>query len=524
MLTEDATKTTPVPAATTTSPSVKAGIGTLEFTDGYPIGETAATLRDHLDYLHGIEAFMNSVQGVSTYAIREGFHEAGVMDNDVLIFSELMDAQSLFLTGNADTMYFWSCLDLSDGPLVFEAPSETLGCIDDMWFRWVTDFGLPGPDRGEGGRYLVVSPGYDGPLPEGGYYVCHSRTNHALVLGRAFINENPGMDPAPTVARIKEELKIYAYAPGGEGSSIGAYLKGEGPLGKVAGSNTPRFVEGSGLAMNTVAPNDYGHYEMLDALVQLEPPEALDAELAGQFAALGIVKDQKFAPDERLRKILDEAAAVGNAASRTISMGAHPTDTFCYYDDDPTWFNPLFAGGYEFTNPPPEITEHGVEQYPNTGDRKLHSRTAMFYFATGVTPAMCMRLTGVGSQYLIGAIDAAGDPLDGAKTYRLTLPKDIPAARFWSLTLYDNQNRSMLQTPQRYPRAGSQSYPSPAAEAEPDGSTIVYFSPVQPDGVERGNWIQTDPDKGWCMLLRLYSPLQPFFDKSWRPGKFELVT
>jgi hypothetical protein len=523
MPTAVATKT-PLPPATTTPSNVEAGIGALEFTDGYPTEETASKLRDHLDYLHGVEAFMNSLQGVSTYAIRQGLLDAGVMDGDVLIFSELMDAKSLFLTANADTIYFFSFLDLSDGPLVVETPSETLGCIDDMWFRWVTDFGLPGPDRGQGGRYLMVPPGYDGPLPEGGNYVCHSRTNYALLLGRAFINENPGMDPAPTAARIKEQLKIYPYAPGGEGSSIGSYLAGEGPLGKPASPQSPRFVEGSGLAMNTVPPNDFGHYEMLDALVQLEPAEALDLELAGQFAAIGIVKDEKFAPDERLRAILDDAVAVGNASARTIGMGAHPTDGFRYYDGDTAWWNMLFAGGFEFTNPPPMITEHGVEPLPNKGARQLHSRTSMFYFATGITPAMCMLLTGVGSQYLIANVDATGDPLDGSKTYRLTLPKDIPAARFWSLTLYDNQNRSMLQTPQLYPRAGSQSYPSPAAEAEPNGSTVVYFSPTRPNDVPEGNWIQTDPDKGWCTVLRLYSPLQPFFDKTWRPGELELVS
>ena len=242
----------------------------------------------------------------------------------MLIFSELMDSRSLFLTANADTVYFWSFHDLSQGPLVFETPSDTLGLFDDMWFRWISDFGLPGADRGQGGTYLLVGPGYDGPLPEGGCYVRHSRTNHVTLIGRAFINENPGMDPAPTVARIKEQLKIYPYAAGGVGSSIGAYLTGKGPLGQPASPQSPRFVEGTGLAMNTVPPNDFGHYEMLDALVQLEPAEALDTELAGQFAAIGIVKDEKFAPDARLRKILDEAVAVGNAASRTRRDGCVP--------------------------------------------------------------------------------------------------------------------------------------------------------------------------------------------------------
>jgi hypothetical protein len=518
----DVTKT-PVPAAITTPSKVDAGIGTLEFTDGYPTTETAEKLRDHLDYLHGVEAFMNSIQGVSTYAIRKGFQDAGIADGDVVIFSELMDSRSLFLTANADTVYFWSFHDLSQGPLVVETPSDTLGLFDDMWFRWISDFGLPGADRGQGGTYLLVPPGYDAPLPEGGYYVRHSRTNHVTLVGRAFINENPGDDPAPTVDRIKEQLKIYPYASGGVGSSIGGFLTGKGPLGQPASPQSPRFVEGTGLAMNTVPPNDFGHYEMLNALVQMEPAEALDTELAGQFAALGIVKDEEFAPDERLRRILDDAVVVGNAASRTVGMGAHPTEGFRYYEGDSAWWNMLFVGGFEFTNPPPNITAEGVHPFPNKGARQLHSRTSMFYTATAITPAMCMRLTGVGSQYLIGNVDSAREPFHGAKTYRLRLPKDIPAARFWSLTVYDNQTRSMLQTEQLYPRAGSQEYPSPAAEADSDGSTVVYFSPTRPDDVGPGNWIQTDPERGWFVVLRFYSPLQPFFDKTWRPGEIELV-
>jgi hypothetical protein len=511
-----------VPSAITTPATQKSEIGTLEFTDGYPTSETAAKLRDHLDYLHGVETFMNTIQGVSVYAIREGFLNAGIADGDVVIFSGLMDSAGLYLTGNADTIYFWTFLDLSNGPLVVQTPADTLGVIDDMWFRWVTDFGLPGPDRGQGGTYLLVPPGYDGPLPEGGYYVRHARTNHLISVGRAFINENPGNDPAPTAERIKEQLKIYPYQPGGAGSSIGNYLTGQGPLGQLASPQSPRFVEGTGLVINTVPPNDFGHYELLDRLVQLEPAEALDPELAGQFAAIGIVKGEPFAPDPRLRTILEEAVAVGNAAARTVGMGAHPGDDFRYYDDG-AWWNMLFVGGFEFTNPQPNITAQGVQPFPNKGARQLHSRTSMFYTATCITPAMCMRLTGVGSQYLIANLDTNGDPFDGARTYRVRLPKDIPAARFWSLNVYDNQTRSLLQTPQRYPRAGSQMYPSPAAEAEPDGSTVVYFSPTQPDGVAPGNWIQTDPAKGWFVILRCYSPLQPFFDKTWRAGEIEPV-
>jgi hypothetical protein len=523
MPTEVAAKTA-VPPAVTTPSHIDTEIGTLEFVDGYPAGDTATKIRDHLNYVHGVDTFMNTIQGVSTMAIREGFLDAGINDGDAVVFSKLMDSRGLFLTGNADTIYFWVFLDLSDGPQVVETPSDTLGVIDDMWFRWITDFGLPGPDRGRGGTYLLLPPGYDGPLPEGGYYVHESRTNHVMLVGRAFINEYPGSDPAPAAERIKNQLKVYPYSPGGVGSSVGSFLTGKGHLGQLTDPHSPRFVEGTGLVINTIPPSDFGHYEMLDRLVQLEPAEALDPEIAGQFAAIGIVKDEKFAPDARLRNILNDAAAVGNAASRTVGMGALPDEGFRYYDDaDSAWWNMLFEGGFEFLNPPPLVTPEGIKPFPNKGARKLHSRTSMFYTATCITPAMCMRLPNVGSQYLLANLDRDGVAFDGSKTYRVTLPKDIPAARFWSLNAYDNQTRSLLQTDQIYPRAGSQSFPSPAAEAEADGSTVVYFGPTQPDGVSRANWIQTDPERGWFVILRLYSPLQPFFDKTWRPGEFEPV-
>jgi hypothetical protein len=511
---------TPIPASIQTPDRVESRIGTLKFKDGYPIGDTAERLRDELDYIHGVEAFMNSIQGVSLYALREGFAEVGVKDGEFIITSGMMDGKSLFLTANADTVYFWGNLNLSDGPLVVDTPPMVLGIFDDFWFRWVGDFGLAGPDKGQGGKFLLVGPEYDGILPEGGYFVRKSRTNLVTMLFRAFLDEGK---PAPAVARVKQTLKIYPYKPGGFGNSVASYLAGEAPLGDTPDPATPRFVEGTGLSINTVPPNDFGHYEMLNALVQMEPAEALDPEIAGQFAAIGIVKGKEFAPDARMRKILDEAVAVGNAASRTIAMGAHPTDRYRYYDESSAWYNMLFEGGYEFLDPPPAITKNGVIPSPKSGARKLHSRTSFFYTATGTTPAMCMLLTGVGSQYLIATVDADGEPLDGSKTYKVVLPKDIPAARFWSFTVYDNQSRSMLQTPQRFPRAGSQDYPTPAAVQSADGSTTIFFSPTKPEGISEGNWIQTDPAKGFFPMLRLYSPLQTFFDKSWKPSEIELV-
>ena len=174
-------------------------LGTLEFVDGVPSGETAEMVYDHLDFLHGVNAYLDGFRGASTYAIRKGFHDAGAEDNQVLLFSELLGSESVFLTANADTVYYMAIIDLTSGPMVVETPPQALGTFDDMWFGWIIDFGLPGPDRGEGGRFLLVPPGYDGPLPDSGYHVGHSRTSRALMAGRSFLTDD---DPAPTVETI----------------------------------------------------------------------------------------------------------------------------------------------------------------------------------------------------------------------------------------------------------------------------------------------------------------------------------
>jgi len=218
---------------------------------------------------------------------------------------------------------------------------------------------------------------------------------------------------------------------------------------------------------------------------------------------------------------MTDALTVGNAAARTLFM--RPRDSSWFYYPNSAWMNYLFETGYQFETPIPMITKEGVKPFPPTGYRQLDARTNFFYGVTGITPGMAMRLPGIGSQYLFALEDSNKQYFDGAKTYKVTLPKGIPEANFWSFTLYDNMTRSMLDTPQRFPRAGSQSYPSPAAEANADGSTTVYFGPKQPDGVKRGNWIQTMPGKGWFTILRLYSPLEPFFTKAWRPSEIEVV-
>jgi len=509
-----------VPPALTTPEEVDSRIGPLEFDDGAPSQATVDKVYDNLDFTHAFRAFVDTMQAVSIKALHKGLLSAGVKDNEVMVFSELMDAKSLFLTANADTIYAFGILDLTKGPMVLEVPPKFLGAIDDYWFRWVTDIGLPGADRGEGGKYLILPPGYDGPLPAGGFFVAQARTTRVAWFGRSFL-ENKS-DPKPAADTIKKFTKVYPYEAGGVGTPISEFLAGKAKLGRVTAPPPTKFHEGSGKVMNTVPPNNFSFYEMLDEVVQEEPATSLDAELMGPLAAIGIVKGKPFKPDARMKKILTEALAVANATSRSLLM--HPRDPSWFYYPGSAWWNFLFETGYEFETPIPLITRDGAKPFPPTGYRTMDARTAFFYGITGITPGMAMRLTGIGSQYLLASLDAKKQYLDGGKTYKVTLPKGIPEANFWSLTVYDNMSRSMLDTPQRHPRAGSQSYPSPAATASADGSTTVYFAPTQPDGVERGNWIQTMPDKGWFLILRLYSPLEPFFDKSWRPSEIQLVS
>jgi hypothetical protein len=500
--------------------SLSTSFGPLEFKDGVPTAETAAKTYDLLTFSQALAVYNNSFRGASALAIVKGFQGIGAGPGDVVIFSKLMDSRSLFLTPNADTIYYLTGLDLSKGPMVIEQPSDAVGTINDMWFSWIVDIGGPGPDRGLGGKYLIVGPDYKGPLPEGGYFIGHSKTNFALYAARAYMRNN---DPAPAVENIKKTMKVYPYQPGSYGTSLAQVLEGKVRIAGEPKIPETKFIEGSGLAFNTIPPSDASFFDLINENVQGQPATSYDIELAGQLAAIGIVHGKPFAPDAKMKKILSDAAAFGQATGRALNWRyamKHPD--WAYYPNS-QWGSMLWEGGAFFETPPPVLEAGMFKPLPPTGARTLDSRSAFYYGYTLDSPGMIMRAPGVGSQYLMGFLDIEGNAFDGARTYKVVLPPNIPAEAFWSFTLYDNQTRSMLQTPQNYPRAGSQAFPSPAAQASPDGSTTIWFGPTQPKDVPRGNWIQTMPGKGWFTILRLYSPLPSFFTKTWRAGEIEPV-
>jgi hypothetical protein len=470
-----------VPPYITTPDSVETRIGTLKFFDGLPDAATVQKVYDNLDHARGVEAFLTGIPATSLYAACEGFSQVGVKRNGSIgIMQELMDARSLFLTANSTTVYVFMCLDLKDGPTVIEVPPGVLGPVDDAFFRWVTDVGLTGPDKGAGGKYLFVPPGYAGNLPSEGYFVVKPPTYSNLVFYRAFVKDG---DIAAAANGVKAKARVY-------------------PLSGAGNAPPPTFVDLSGVQFNTIHANTFRFYEELNEVIQHEPADAFDPEMVGLFASIGIKKGKTFAPDTRMKAILTDAVAVGNATARAIVFA--PRDERMKFYPDRQWATAFIGGRYDFMN---------------DGERMLDARTLFHYYATGITPAMASSKPGTGSAYAYAGRDAKGEYLDGGKTYKITLPAPIPVGQFWSFMVYDGQTRSMLETDQQL--AGLDSNQK-GIKKNADGSVTVWFAPKAPAGQE-ANWVQTIPGKGWNSLLRLYAPMEPWFDRTWKPGDFERV-
>ncbi len=288
-------------------------------------------------------------------------------------------------------------------------------------------------------------------------------------------------DPKPAVANLKAHLRAY-------------------PLSTANEVPNQRFIDLSGVPMNTVHANTIEFYSEVDQLVQEEPVEAFGPDMMGLFGAIGIQKGRTFNPDDRMKRILTDAVAVGNATARAIDFKNRDPEVLIYSDRH--WTTPFVGGSYLWLK---------------DGYRNFDARTMFFYAATVDTPAMAVAMVGSGSQYAAANVDANGNPLDGSKAYRLHVPAHVPAKDFWSVVVYDPQTRSMLQTDEQFPSLSSEKDLS----KNDDGSYDLYFSPKRPAAAK--NWVQTVPSKGWFTIFRLYGPLQPWFDKSWKLNDFELA-
>lgn len=472
----------PVPAspqATTGGESPSAGY---TFERGYPAASTAQDAWDASDLNRAVEAYKFFYPTVSGLAIFEGNAKVGIVPNKVF---GTLDTQPKHVgfTLNSDTPYAPLLLDLKDGPMVVEMPPGPLICIAmDINQRWVADMGLPGPNAGKGDKYLLLSPEYMDNIPPG-YEVAKSTSNKMLVGVRSLpVN---GDVPA-AIERIKT-INVH-------------------PLNPKPGWTQPTWLDLTPMPQDTTPlawENNIQYWQKLQSVIDSEPPFEGYRNFYGLLAALGIAKGRPFAPDDRMKGILEKAAKIANAQMRVQSFDDRRLDRVVWLDRKWEWAALRF--------------ENGNFDTPTYAD--LEARDKWFYQAIGASPAMFRRSLGAGSIYWLGLRDNTGAYLDGGKTYQLTVPQPVPATLFWSVTVYDTDTRSQIQTDQGHAALRSLFELKGVSTTQP---TELYFGPSAPAGNE-GQWIKTIPGKGWFVYFRIYGPDRPAFDGTWRPGDFEEV-
>ena len=484
-------QTTELPSGLYTPDQVETSIGTLNFMDGAPLPETAELVYENLDRMRGVDVFLKCMPAASVRQLMLAPETLGAdAYNKVLIYDKLMDSKPYFLTGNTSTLYVLPSLNMKEtGPMVLEVPPGMLGAFNSAWFGYIQDVGPMGQDKGAGGNYLVLPPDYEGDIPTG-YFVVKSPTYRVWTFMRGSIAD--GMEAA--VKNITENLKVY-------------------PLAQKDNPPKMEFVSGSGKALNTIHDNDYHFYEHVNAVIQEEPLEMIDAETRGLLASIGIEKGKEFSPDERMKRILTDAVAIANATARSIMWYPRVSGSVdnmkgvqIYPDTNSAWIMAWVDKNVFF---------NGKDGHTMNSD----ARTMFFYPYTAVTPAMAVSIPGAGSDYALSFVDGNKQPMDGVLTYKIHIPANPPVNDFWAVTVYDCQTRSQLQTDQKFPTVGGQ---TDGLKKNADGSYDIYFAPEAPAGFEN-NWLQTIPGKSWFGAIRMYGPLEAWIDKTWRPSEIELV-
>lgn len=469
-----------------------------------PTPETSALLKDELLFQRATQTYLWALPLINTLGMKTGSESAfGAGYNILPVWKKRLDAKTLVTTPNSDVIYAMSYLDLGkDGPLVFEAPPGLQGILLDFWQRPISgptleghaffgDVGLPGPDGGKGGKFLILPPDYTGDVPNQ-YFVYRSATNNVFVFLRSFYKDQNDLTPA---VALMEAVKIY-------------------PLGGQATAKAMQFPDASGVSVNMLPPSDATAFYQLKALLDSEGQHLGDGDWRGMLAAIGIAEGKPFNPDPHTRAILDRAARTGYKMSRVIgfedSVGGR---SFLVYPDR-HWLNPIADGTP--SNPGGALDLSWRRVAGNYLD--LDARVWFFTNYYSISPGMISQIPGKGAKYFVGFTDSAADPLSGGARYRLELPRDIPAANFWSVTLYEAENASGLDNSQAFPSLGSRDNPN----QNDDGSTTLYLGPELPAGKE-ANWLCTVPGRGFFAILRLYSPTQRAIDKSWKPGDIEKI-
>jgi len=470
-----------MPTASLAEPEHWTQLREMPFPENYPTEESVEVLYDEMLFHRATQVVLWSLPAMTLWAMKKGSEaEFGEGSNVFPIWKDRLSAETMVSTPNSDLVYGMGYLDLQkDGPTVIEVPPKLQGILDDFWHRPLTDVGFVGPDKGEGGKYLILPPDYAGDVPEG-YFTFTSRTYNVFVFWRAFLGENRSTMEA---VALMEQTRIY-------------------PLSQQDDPPAMEFPNGSGRPADMLYPKDYRYFEGLAEFVRNEyvGREPEDAAMRGLMASLGIVRGEPFAPDARMQEILSAGAEVGMKMAHVLRFSEKLPDTKYY--EDRNWHNVLNVENVEFIEPT---------------FRNVDAQVGMFIIGYSISPAMVLNMVGAGSKYPFAYKDAEGNYLSGGASYRLHLPPDVPAENFWSITLYDAETASGLQNGQPYPSIGS----NDDLTYNEDGSVDLYFGPELPDGAPETNFLRTVPEKGWFTLMRLYSPGEAFFDQTWRPGDFK---
>ena len=461
--------TTPVSAKDVLSGRVETHIGRVELQGGYPSASSVKNIYDEIDFQRASQAYIWATPIVAMEAIRRANkRDWGVDYNEVGLVDGYTTPAISALTGNNTTIYAAVFADLQrDGPVVIDSPMGAYGVIDDFWQRPVVEVGPFGPDKGKGGKFLLLPPGYTGTVPEG-YLAAQSKTNQVMFIGRAFVKDGDIKSAVNTLTGIK------AY-----------------PLSKAGNPPETRVVHAGDRPLDSVAPKGFDYWEILADVLDRETVEERDRFFHAMLKPLGIEKGKSFKPDARQKKILTDAAQVGFLMAQTISMAPRLDNASSYPGTHWEWVLTL--------DPTQEAANYS----------QLDERTDYTFEAITIAEGMVKQIVGAGSQYMSAAKDKDGAWLEGGKNYTLHVPANVPAKEFWAVTVYDVMTRSMVKTDTMKAGVSSQD----KLKLNADGSVDIHFGPKSPKG--GSNWVKTIPGRGWFAYFRWYGPTEHFFDKTW---------
>lgn len=453
-------------------------IGKLVFEKGYPSLETVEMLYDEMDFQRATQIYIWALPVISMTELVYSYQEdLGASFGDLFYIKTFAD-RSYGITANATTQYLIGWYDLTiSGPVVISEPVGAMaGFINDMWQRPVADLGIPGIFQGKGGKHLLVGPGQEVPAGAEGYNIVHSKNNYNLILTRI-------LETDPKKAEtILSGFQMYPYQ-------------------ERANPKPTTIIAVDGRKWSSNQPRGMAFWKRLSEYINHEPVEERDRFFMAMLLPLGVEKGKAFKPNAHQKKILEEAAFVGEAMAMANDFDRRFESAF--YAPDTKWDLAL---------------AHNLDQRHEHYDQ-LDERAAWYYEALTTSAGMTSSTPGVGSTYLSGYRDKDGDWLDGAKSYKLRVPANVPAKRFWSVTVYHNDTRYLIQNKQKIADRSSRM----DLLENVDGSVDIYFGPTPPKGKEQ-NWIPTNPDEGWFTYFRIYGPLEAYLDRSWVLPSIEIVT